>query len=43
MWENTTKCDGSANEGIEFFVTTNGKLKVTRGNALDFEILGRVL
>jgi hypothetical protein len=43
MWENTTKSDCGANKSIEFFITTDGKLKVAGSNALDFEILGSVL
>jgi hypothetical protein len=43
MWENTTKSNGGADERVEFFVSANGELQVTRGDALDFEILGSVL
>ena len=41
--KDTPKGNGGTNQGIKFFITANRKLKVTRGNALDFEILGSIL
>ena len=43
MWEDTPEGYGCSNESIEFFVSADGELKVARGNALNFEILGSVL
>jgi hypothetical protein len=43
MWEDTSEDYCCSNESIEFFVSADGELEVTRGNALDFEILGSVL
>ena len=40
--QDATKSNGSANEGVQFFVAADGELKVAWGDALDFEILGRV-
>lgn len=42
MWQYTTEGDSGANQRVKFFVTSNGELQVTRGNALDFEIFGCV-
>jgi hypothetical protein len=43
MWEDASEDYCSSNEIIEFFVSADGELEVTRRNALDFEILGSVL
>ena len=43
MWKNTSEGDGCADQGIEFFVSADGKLKVAGGDTLDFEILCGVL
>jgi hypothetical protein len=43
MWEDTSEGYCSSNEIIEFFVSADSELEVTRGNAFDFEILGSVL
>lgn len=43
MWQDTSEGDSGANEGIEFFVTADGKLEMAGSNALDLEILGGVL
>jgi hypothetical protein len=43
MREDTTKGDRGADERVEFFVSADGELQVTRGDTLDFEILGGVL
>lgn len=40
--QHTTKGDGGANQGVQFFVTTDGKLQVSRCDTLDLEVLGRV-
>lgn len=42
MREYTAESDCGANQGIEFFVATNGELQMTWRNALDLKILGRV-
>jgi hypothetical protein len=42
MGQDTTECDGGANQSVEFLVTADGELQMTRSDALDFEILGRV-
>jgi len=42
MREDTTKGDRGADERVEFFVSADGELQVTRGDTLDFEILGGV-
>lgn len=41
--QHTTKGDGGANQGVELFVTADSELEVARGDALDLEVLGRVL
>jgi hypothetical protein len=43
MWQNTSKGNGGADQGVEFFVSANGQLQVARGNALDFEVLCGIL
>jgi hypothetical protein len=43
MWQNTSKSNGGADQGVEFFVSANGQLQVARGNALDFEVLCGIL
>jgi hypothetical protein len=40
--QDTTECDGGANESVEFLVAADGKLQVARSDTLDFEILGCV-
>ena len=42
VWDNTTTCNGCFDERVEFFVTTDGELKVTRSDTLHFKILGGV-
>ena len=42
MRDHTTTGNGGLDEGVEFFVTTNGKLQVTRCDTLDLEILTSV-
>lgn len=43
MWQDTTEGDGGTNQGVELFVTTDGKLQVARCDTLDLEVLGGVL
>lgn len=39
MRQHTTKSDGRADQGIEFFVTADGELQVPWRDTLDLEIL----
>ncbi len=39
VWNDTSTGDGSLDQCIEFLVSTNGKLQVTRCDALHFKIL----
>jgi hypothetical protein len=41
--KDTSESDGGADQGIQLFVATDGKLEVTGGDALDLEVLRRVL
>ena len=43
MGKDTSERNSRTDEGIKFFVSTNGELKVTGGNTLDFEILCGIL
>lgn len=43
MWQDTAKGDGGADEGVEFLVTADGKLQVTRGDTFDLKIFGSIL
>ena len=38
----TTTGNGGLDQGIEFFVTTNGELQVSRGDTLDLQVLAGV-
>jgi len=38
----TTTCNGSLDESIQLFVTTNGELQVARRDALDFQIFAGI-
>lgn len=40
--KDTTEGDGCADEGVQFFITTDGELEVARSDTLDFEILGGI-
>jgi len=42
VWNNTTSSNGSLNEGIQFFITTDGELKMAWGDTLHLQILGGV-
>ena len=41
--QDTTEGDGGADEGVELFVTADGKLEMTGGDTLDLQVLGGVL
>lgn len=43
MREDTSEGDGGANQGVKLFVATDGKLEMAGCDALDLEILRRVL
>jgi len=43
MRQDTSESDGRSDEGVEFLVTTDGKLKMPGCNTLDLEVLGCVL
>lgn len=43
MWQNTTEGNGSPDEGVQLFVTTDGELQVTRRDTLDLQVLGGIL
>jgi len=38
--QHTTKRNSRANEGVQFFVSSDGKLEMAWGDTLDFEIFG---
>lgn len=40
--QDTTEGDGCADESVQFFITTDGKLEVARRDTLDLEILGGI-
>lgn len=42
MRQHTTIRDSGSDQGIEFFVASNGELEMTGGDTLDLEVLGRV-
>lgn len=42
VWQNTTERDSGSDQGVQLFITADGKLKVSRGDTLDLEILGGV-
>lgn len=41
--QDTSERDGGTDEGVELLVTTDGELEMAGSDALDLEILGRVL
>ena len=43
MWQNSSEGDSCANESVEFLVTTDGKLKMSRCDTLDLEVLRGIL
>jgi hypothetical protein len=43
VWQDTSKGNGCADQGIQFLVSADGELQVARRNALDFEVLRSVL
>lgn len=40
--DDTTSSDGSLNESVEFFVSSNSELQVSGGNSLHLEVLASV-
>lgn len=42
MRQNTSEGDSGTNQGVQLFITANGKLEVARSDTLDFEILSSV-
>ena len=40
--DNSSAGDGGLDEGVELLISANGELQVTRGDALDLEVLGSV-
>ncbi len=40
--DDATASDGSLNQGVQLFVTTDGQLQVTGGDTLHLQILGSV-
>lgn len=40
VWQDTSKGDSGTDERVEFLVSTDGELEMTRRNTLDFQILG---
>eukprot|EP00954_Amorphochlora_amoebiformis_P007974 617435-Amorphochlora_amoeboformis.AAC.1 len=40
--DNSSSSDGSLDELVELFISADGKLKVTRSNTLDLQVLGSV-
>lgn len=43
MWQDAAKSNRRADKRVELFVTSDGKLKVARRDALDLEVLGSIL
>lgn len=43
VWKDTAKSDGGTDQGIQFFVATDGELEMTRRDTLDLEVLRSVL
>lgn len=42
VWDDTTAGNGSLDEGIEFFVTSNGELQMSGCNSLHLKVLASV-
>lgn len=42
MWDDTTTGNGCLDQGIQFFVTTNGQLQMPGGDTLDLQIFASV-
>ena len=42
MRQHTSKGNCRANQCVQFFVTANGELQMTRSDTLDFKILGGI-
>ena len=41
--KDTSEGDGGADQGVQLFIATDGKLEMAGGDALDLEVLRRVL
>ena len=42
MWDDTTASDGCLDQSVEFLVTSDGQLKMSWSNSLDFQIFRSV-
>ena len=42
MWDNTTSSNGSLDESVELFITSDGEQQVSGSDSLDFKILWSV-
>ena len=42
MGQHAAKGDGGSDQGVEFFISTNGELQVARSDTLDFQVLGGI-
>jgi hypothetical protein len=40
--DDTSTCDGALDEGVELLISTDGQLKVARGDTLDLQILASI-
>lgn len=41
-WSHTSSSNSCFDQGIQFFITSNGKLQVARGDSLHFQVFGTV-
>ena len=39
VWDDSSSSDGSLDEHVELFVTSDGQLQMSRGDSSDFEVL----
>ena len=39
VWQDTTECDRRSDQCVQLFVTSDGKLQMSRCDTLDFEVL----
>lgn len=42
MRDDTTSRNGGLDEGVQFFITTDGQLQMTGGNTLHLQIFGSI-
>lgn len=42
MWQDTSECDGGSDQSVQFLITSNGQLQMSRSDTLDLEILGGI-